>query len=72
MASAIEQLGLLLSVSEVEKIVITENVSTEQGSTRSIRIYGQPQGTNGPAILEIRVSADEPAKLLIPAQTVSF
>lgn len=71
MASEVKTVNHKLSVSEVVDIQITEIV-VATGYARAIRIFGAPDGTDGPAILEIVVTSATRANIEITTPEVNF
>ena len=73
--SAIQHFNQVTVVDNVEDVVITPIVDdgTNSGTfVRAIRIYGQPNGTNGPAVFELRIKATVASKIDITTPNIAF
>lgn len=73
MTSTIQHFNQVTVVDNVEDIVIAPVVSDGNGGfTRAIRIYGQPSGTNGLAVFELRVKSTVASKIDIVTPNIAF
>ncbi|MGE3601307.1 MAG: hypothetical protein AB7N70_37845 [Dehalococcoidia bacterium] len=71
--SAVNLVSQTIEITDVEDIVITETVSHDDGGyVRSIRIFGLPHGTGGPAVCELIVRGTTQAKIAVTSPERDF
>lgn len=71
--SIVTQIGTVLLINDVSNIIVTEMVDDgEGGFVRSIRIFGQPLGDQGPAIVELKVKGTTKAAIDITTPVLNF
>lgn len=61
-----------VEVTEAEKVQVTETVEDGGTFVRAIRVYGSPDGTDGPPVLEIILRADSAEKIAVTTPELSF
>lgn len=73
MASSITSLVSTISVDEVERVVITDQTTQDDGSfVRAIKIYGTPSGVDGDPVLILQIVSPISSKIAIHAPGTSF
>lgn len=72
MASTITISHQTLDVDQVTDVVVTAIVQVSDQFVREVRVFGDPDGTAGPAILILRISADTEAKVKLTTPTLDF
>lgn len=73
--SAFTKIAETIQVDQVVSVVITPIVDdgTSTGTwVRAIRIFGQPNGTNGPPVFELDIKSTTEANLEIVTPTLTF
>lgn len=73
MASVVSNLVSTVGVTEVEKIVITDEAQIPGGNwVRAIKVYGTPNGVEGDPVLIVQLTSSTLAKILIEAPKTTF
>jgi hypothetical protein len=74
-ASTVTILNQTVEIDSVDSVVVTAAVDdgTSTGTfVRSIRIFGEPNGTNGPPVLEVRIKSQTLANIELTTPTLTF
>ena len=74
MRSALTQASSKLGITDVRDVQVTDVVEDGAGGfVRAIRVFGEPEGSAGPAlILEVQIQSDTKTDLDITTPTLSF
>jgi hypothetical protein len=73
--SAFTKISQVFQVDQVISVVVTPIVDDGSGTgtwVRSIRIFGAPNGTSGPAVCEMQIKSTTQANLEIVTPTLTF
>ena len=73
--SVVSVIGQTALIENVAGVVITDPVDDGTGTgtfVRAIRVFGQPFGVNGPAIIEVQIKSTTKANIQIVTPTLTF
>lgn len=62
----------VIDVSNTQQVRVTEIVATNGQFQRAVRVYGAPDGTDGPPVLEVILTADTRAKIEVLTPELTF
>ncbi len=72
MSSAIITHTQKVEVTEVEKVIVTEVVDADGSFVRAIRIYGAPDGTDAPPVIDLVLRTDTAAKIELTTPALNY